>query len=117
MVTLSVELTDLEYAALAHIAVDPHDWFQDMVKLRCRNTIHHIADSEIKKMIADPNIDNIPADKEVIFKNLVDSGEIKSASDMNAEMLTSLPTLVPTAGDLVPETPALNGNNPSGSIN
>lgn len=110
-VTLSVELTDLEYTALAHIAVDPQDWFQGMVKLRCQNTIHHIADNEIKRMIADPNINNIPANKEEIFKSLVDSGEIKSAAQMNEEALKELPTLVPTAADLIPETPALNGQD------
>lgn len=109
-VTLSVELTDLEYNALAHIAVDPHDWFQGMVKLRCANTIHHIADNEIKKMIADPNVSNIPADKELIFKTLVDSGEIKSAAQMTAETYREMASKVPTAGDLIPETPSLDGN-------
>lgn len=107
-VTLSVELTDSEYAALAHIAVDPQDWFEGMVKLRCKNTIHHIANNEIKKMIADPNILNIPADKELIFQNLVSSGEILSASQMNEETLKNLPNELPTAGDLIPETPALD---------
>lgn len=108
-VTLSVELTDQEYAALAHIAVDPHDWFQDMVKLRCKNTIHHIADQEIKRMIADPNVSNIPADKESIFQSLVDNGEIKPAVQMNEEAIQEMLTRMPTAADLTPETPALDG--------
>jgi hypothetical protein len=110
-VTLSVELTDLEYTALAHIAVDPQDWFEGMVKLRCQNTIAHIADNEIKKMIADPNITNIPANKEEIFKTLVDSGEIKSAVEMNEESIKEMMAKLPTAADLIPETPALDGSN------
>jgi hypothetical protein len=112
MVTLSVELTDLEYAALAHIAVDPDDWFQEMVKLRCRNTIHEVADLKIKEMIADPTVTSIPADKEVIFKNLVDEGSIKSAAQMMEEELERTKMLVSTAQDLIPETPALDGTKP-----
>ena len=110
-VTLSVELTDQEYAALAHIAVDPHDWFSDMVKLRCKNTIHEIANKKIKEMLDDPNVTNIPADKEKIFSDLFESGEIKSAAQMNEDSLKELMETMATAQDLVPETPALDGNN------
>jgi hypothetical protein len=109
MVTLSVELTDLEYAALAHIAVDPHNWFSDMVKLRCRNTIHEVADLKIKEMIADPTVSSIPANKEVIFETLVNDGTIKPASQMMEEETKRTRLLVSTAQDLIPETPALDG--------
>jgi hypothetical protein len=112
MVTLSVELTDLEYAALAHIAVDPHDWFSDMVKLRCRNTIHEVADLKIKEMIADPSVASIPADKEVIFETLVNDGVIKPASQMMEEEVERTKMLVSTTQDLIPETPALDGTRP-----
>jgi hypothetical protein len=111
MVTLSVELTDLEYAALAHIAVDPHDWFKDMVKLRCRNTIHEVADLKIKEMIADPNVTSIPADKEVIFQTLVNDGTIKPAAQMVEEETERTRMLVSTTQDLIPETPALDRSN------
>ena len=108
MTTLSVELTDLEYAALAHIAVDPHGWFENMVKLRCRNTIHEVADLKIKEMIADPSVSSIPADKEVIFENLVNDGTVKPAALMMEEELERTKMLVSTAQDLIPETPALD---------
>jgi hypothetical protein len=111
MVTLSVELTDLEYAALAHIAVNPEDWFQDMVKLRCKNTIHEVADLKIKEMIADPTVTSIPADKETIFSSLVENGTIKSAADMMEEELERTRALVSTTQDLTPETPALDREN------
>ena len=111
MVTLSVELNDLEYAALAHIAVDPQNWFEDMVKLRCKNTIHEVADYKIKEMIADPNVTSIPANKEVIFSSLVGDGTIKSAADMMEEELERTRALVSTTQDLIPETPALDREN------
>lgn len=107
-VTLSVELTDAEWTALSHIALDPQDWFQDMVKLRCKNTIHHIANEEIKKMLADPAVSSIPADKEQIFMSLVENGAIKSAAEMNEESVKDMMTRLPTAMDLKPETPALD---------
>jgi len=113
-VTLSVELTDLEYAALAHIAVDPHDWFQDMVRLRCKNTIAEIADKKIKEMIADPSVSAIPADKNTIFEDMVNSGTIKTAATMLAEEnIAGAPPgsaaaeLPSTAYDLTPDTPSL----------
>ena len=108
-VTLSVEFTDHEYAALAHIALDPHDWFQDMVKLRCKNTIHEIANQKIKEMLADPSVATISADKEKIFCDLCDAGEIKSAAEMSEESLAEMIRTMATAQDLTPDTPALNG--------
>ena len=111
-VTLSVELTDLEYAALAHIAVDPHDWFQDMVRLRCKNTIAEVADKKIKDMIADPSVTSISADKNVIFEEMVNSGVIKTAAKiLEEETVSGVPRgmedMPSTANDLIPETPAL----------
>ena len=104
-VTLKVELTDLEYAALAHIAVDPHDWFQDMVKLRCRNTISEIAENKIKELIADPNVDTIPANKELLFSNLVSDGTIKTAKYImdNEQVAGEMKFMPSTANDLTPQ--------------
>jgi hypothetical protein len=104
-VTLKVELTDLEYAALAHIAVDPHDWFQDMVKLRCRNTISEIAENKIKELIADPKVDTIPANKELLFSNLVSDGTIKTAKYImdNEQVAGEMKFMPSTANDLTPQ--------------
>jgi hypothetical protein len=106
--TLSVELTDAEYAALAHIAVDPEDWFQDMVRLRCRNTIAEIADAKIQEMIADPTVASIPADKTQVFETELAAGRVKSAAQMDAEEAERMQQFVSTAGDLTPDTPALD---------
>ena len=110
-VTLSVELTDLEYAALAHIAVDPHDWFQDMVKLRCKNTIHEIATNKIKEMIADPVVSTIPASKEEIFSQELAAGNIKSAAEMCEEETARMLETIATAQDLTPDAPYISENS------
>ena len=109
-VTLSVELTDSEFKALEHIAVDPHDWFQDMVKLRCKNTIHEIANQKIKQMLDDPAVSTIPADKEQLFNDMVTAGEVKSAATMNEETIAEMKKTLSTANDLTPETPALDSD-------
>jgi len=82
-----------------------------MVKLRCKNTIHEVADRKIKEMIADPTVTSIPADKEVIFSSLVESKVIKSAAEMMEEELERTRAMISTAQDLTPETPALNTEN------
>jgi len=105
--TLSVELTDAEYAALAHIAVDPDDWFQDMVRLRCRNTIAEIADAKIQEMIADPAVLSIPADKNQVFETELAAGRVKSAAQMDAEESARMLETISTAGDLIPDTPSI----------
>jgi hypothetical protein len=109
-VTLSVELTDQEYAALAHIAVDPQDWFEGMVRLRCKNTIHEIANEKIKEMIADPAVTSIPASKEDIFAQELAAGNILSAAEMNDQQLAEMMESTLTAQDLTPDAPALDGD-------
>jgi hypothetical protein len=110
-VTLSVELTDEQYAALAHIAVDPQDWFQGMVRLRAKNTIAEIANAKIKEMIADPAVSSIPASKDEIFAQELAAGHIKSAAQMNEEEAAAMLETIATAGDLIPQTPALDSDN------
>jgi hypothetical protein len=110
-VTLSVELTDEQYAALAHIAVDPQDWFQGMVRLRAKNTIAEIANAKIKEMIADPSVSSIPANKEEIFTQELAAGRIKSAAQMNEEEAAAMLETIATAGDLTPQTPALDSDD------
>lgn len=106
--TLSVELTDAEYAALAHIAVDPEDWFQGMVRLRCKNTIAEVANKKIKEMIADPSVSSIPANKEELFNQELAAGNILSAAEMNERQMAEMLEIMSTARDLTPDTPALD---------
>jgi len=110
-VTLSVELTDHQYAALAHIAMDPQDWFEDMVRLRANNTIHEIANNRIKEMLADPSVTSIPANKEEIFAQELAAGNVKSCCDMNAEEEAAMNERIITSQDLTPDTPALDGDS------
>lgn len=66
MAQIIFELTDLEAQVLAHIAADPEDWLQNLVDWQVRLAKDEIVESEIARMIADPNCPAIPSDKDEI---------------------------------------------------
>jgi len=77
----TVELTDIENKALEYVVHDPYTWVENVVKNRCRIAIDEICKLETERMIADPNITEIPADKNAI----VTISELKSAKERTAE--------------------------------
>jgi hypothetical protein len=59
----TITLTDVQDKALRLTVADPQDWIENAVFNRCRIAIDDIATSETARMIADPAITSIPADK------------------------------------------------------
>jgi hypothetical protein len=88
MNTFTIQLTDAELKALAHIALDPQDWINNAVKERCRLAMEEIFQTEVQRMLADPDITEIPADRETV----VLAANIKSATEINAERLAAFPS-------------------------
>jgi len=78
----TITLTDAENKALAYVAVDPQDWIDNAVKERCRLAIEEIFQLEVQRMLADPNITEIPADREAV----VLAANIQLAAERNAGM-------------------------------
>jgi hypothetical protein len=76
----TVTLTEAEQKALAYVAADPNAWIQNAVKERCRLAIEEIFQMEIQRMVADPTITEIPADRDAVV--LV--ADILSAAERNA---------------------------------
>ena len=66
MATYTVTLTEAEDKAMHIIAVDPAEWVRNVVKERARIAIEDIVSAETARMIADPTITAIPADKNQI---------------------------------------------------
>lgn len=86
MHNFNIELTDAEYKALAHVALNPQEWIDNVVHERCRAAIDEIFKKEVERMLQDPNIKEIPADRtEVVL-----AANIKSAVEINEEMLQKL---------------------------
>lgn len=66
MNTFTIELTDAELKALAYVALDPHDWMVNAVKERCRIAMEEIFQDEVARMVQDPDVKEIPADRETV---------------------------------------------------
>lgn len=89
MNTFTITLTDAEYKALAHIAYDPQDWIDNAVKSRCQDAMLEIFNSEVARMLADPDTVSIPADREAV----VLAADIKTAVEIHQErMIPVIPT-------------------------
>jgi hypothetical protein len=82
----TITLTEAENKALAYIAVDPQDWIDNAVKERCRLAIDEIFQSEVQRMLADPTITEIPADRDAV----VLAANIQSAAEKQAEIEASI---------------------------
>jgi len=82
----TIILTETENKALAYVAVDPQDWIDNAVKERCRLAIEEIFQSEVKRMLADPTITEIPADRDAV----VLAANVPSAAERQAEIESTL---------------------------
>jgi hypothetical protein len=82
----TITLTDAENKALAYVAVDQQDWINNAVHERCRLAIEEIFQLEVQRMLADPSITEIPADRDAV----VLAANIKSAAERKAEMEASI---------------------------
>ena len=52
--------------ALAYVAYSPEEWIRNAVNTRCLSAIDEVAKREVQRMIDDPTVTQIPADKEAI---------------------------------------------------
>jgi hypothetical protein len=72
-----IELNEAEVKALSYVAYDPREWIQNAASNRARIAIEEIFQLEVARMLADPSITEIPADREAV----VLAANIKSAKD------------------------------------
>ena len=68
-VQITIELTDVEYKGLAYVAFDPQEWVLTAAQARAQIAMTDIFDSEVQRMLSDPTIKNIPADKEQVVRD------------------------------------------------
>lgn len=61
MPKFTITITEVEAAALAHVMADPKEWTQNAISERARIAAEEIVQREIARMVADPNITEIPA--------------------------------------------------------
>jgi hypothetical protein len=63
---IEIELSKAEVKALSYVTDDPLFFMSNMVHESARRAIDYVFEEELKKMIADPNVTEIPADKESV---------------------------------------------------
>lgn len=86
---IKVTLNEAESKALAYVAFDPQEWAENAVKERARIAMEEIFQIEVTRMINDPRVRDIPADREVV----VLAADIKSAAQRHAEETANAPGL------------------------
>lgn len=86
-----VELTEAEAKALAWAVADPEEWVIYAAKERCRIAMEEIFQAEVRRMLDDPTVTEIPADREKV----VLEADITTAAQRNAEAEGSLAFDVP----------------------
>lgn len=62
----TISLTDAENKALAYVSYDPQEWIQNAASERARIAMEEIFQLEVARMLADPSITEIPADREAV---------------------------------------------------
>lgn len=89
-IQFTITLSDAEVKALAYVAFSPQDWIENAVKERCRIAMEEIFQIEVQRMLADPAITEIPADREVVVlaANIQSAAERQLAHDTQ---LTEMP--------------------------
>jgi hypothetical protein len=83
----TITLTEAENKALAYVALDPAFWIENVVKERCRVAIEEIFQAEVQRMLSDPTITEIPADRDAV----VLAADVKSAAERDAEITVGIP--------------------------
>jgi hypothetical protein len=62
----TINLTEAQNKALAYVAYDPQEWIENAVSERARLAMEEIFQEEVARMLADPSITEIPADREAV---------------------------------------------------
>jgi hypothetical protein len=73
----TINLTEAENKALSYVAYSAQEWIQNAASERARLAMEEIFQVEVARMLADPNITEIPADREAV----VLAANILSAKD------------------------------------
>lgn len=66
MAMIEFEMTDFEVMIFEHIAADPQDWIENAVRHQIELAKDEVVEMQKAKMLADPNCQYIPADRDQI---------------------------------------------------
>ena len=64
--TITIQLSDLEEKCMRYLAASPEEWVQNFVHARVFAAKQEIYQEEVRRMTADPQITNMPADIDTV---------------------------------------------------
>jgi hypothetical protein len=79
----TITLSDAQNKALAHVALSPQDWIENMVFERCRIAIEEIVAITVQKCLETNT--QIPGSKDEMVELAFAQGWVKTAAQRNAE--------------------------------
>jgi len=82
MMKYEIELNDAQVKALSYVAYDTQEWIQNAASERARIAMEEIFQLEVVRMLADPSITEIPADREAV----VLAADVLSAAERQASI-------------------------------
>jgi uncharacterized protein YfaA (DUF2138 family) len=68
-VSITIELTSVQFKALSCACSNVHDWVDNAATARAMVAYDEIVAKEVARMMADPTIQSIPANKDEIVMN------------------------------------------------
>jgi hypothetical protein len=88
---IKIALTEAETKALAYVAYDIQEWAENAIHERARLAMEEIFQTEVQRMLADPNTTEIPADREavVLAANIKTAAERQAEAELNGTGLSS----------------------------
>jgi hypothetical protein len=81
-----ITLKDAEKKALDYVAYDTQEWIQNAASERARIAMEEIFQLEVARMLADPTITEIPADREAV----VLAANIQSAKERQDSIINEM---------------------------
>jgi hypothetical protein len=66
---ITITITDVQKRALEHVMYDIKQWIEDAVEFRARVAAEELLQEETQRLIKDPNVDSIPANRDEIILN------------------------------------------------
>lgn len=84
---ITITLTEAEHKALAYVALDPQEWVQNAASARAHTAMEEIFQAEVQRMLSDPTVTEIPADREAV----VLASELPSAAQRQVTAPTTPP--------------------------
>ena len=84
MKRFTIEITDLEWQALADIVSDPRQWASDAVNGKVAKCVERVVAKEQKRLLGDPTVETIPATVDGILESYFAQPDYKARAAREA---------------------------------